>query len=125
MEKIQKFQMSRAYFPIQRRQKLFYIKSRFGKELTIDVVGTGETVERINLNVFLTADEHGAYEYFLHDNMRIPAYNLLAQARKLTPEEEEYVTKVIEHDIQMRKAKRLDNAEITTVSTLEPFRRKG
>lgn len=124
MEAIKKFQMRSSYYPVQRRSGLFRIKARFGKELLISVVKAGVIAEELLLNVSLTADEHGAYEYFLYDGMRIPAYNQIKEI-KLSPEEEEYVTKVIEHDIEMRKAKGLDNAEITTVSDMKPFVRKG
>lgn len=118
MEKIQKFQIGRAYFPVQRKTKLFYIKSRFGKELYIDIASCRDSAEHITLNASLTADEHGAYEYFLWDGMRIPAYNLLPQGRKPSAEEEAHLRKVIENDIRMRKANGLDHAGITTVSTL-------
>ncbi len=114
MQTIQKFQIGRKYYPSNSKQTvLLLIKERKGKELTVVKI-TSSAGETFTITVSLAADEKGAYEYFLFDGLRIPATNILPEARKVSAEEDKAVTEAIKRDIEYRKAHDLDRADVIT-----------
>lgn len=114
MQTIKKFQIGRKYYPSNSNKiVLMIIKEREGKELTV-VKSTPSTEETFTITVSLAADEKGAYEYFLFDGLRIPATHILPLPRKVSEEEYNAITEAIKRDIEFRKKKKLDRANITT-----------
>ena len=114
MQTIKKFQIGRKYFPSDSKQTvLLLIKERKGKELTVVKI-TSSAEETFTTTVSLAVDEKGAYEYFLFDGLRIPATNILPEARKVSAEEDKAVTEAIKRDIEYRKAHGLDHADVIT-----------
>ena len=114
MQTIQKFQIGRKYYPSNSNKiVLMIIKEREGKKLTV-VKSTPSTEETFTITVSLAADEKGAYEYFLFDGLRIPATHILPLPRKVSEEEDKAITEAIKRDIEFRKKKKLDRANITT-----------
>lgn len=114
MQTIQKFQIGRKYYPSNSKQTvLLLIKERKGKELTVVKI-TSSAGETFTITVSHAADEKGAYEYFLFDGLRIPATNILPEARKVSAEEDKAVTEAIKRDIEYRKAHDLDRADVIT-----------
>lgn len=64
--------------------------------------------------------KEGAYEYFLYEGVRFPATNLLPQGRRvseLPPKEQKIINDAIMRDVEHRKAKNLDRADILTEYT--------
>lgn len=114
MQTIQKFHIGRKYYPADSKQTvLMLIKERDGKKLTVVKI-TPSTDETFTTTAGLTADEKGAYEYFLFDGLRIPATNILPEARIVSAEEDKAITEAIVRDIEYRKAHGLDHADVTT-----------
>lgn len=114
MQAIKKFQIGRKYYPSKSNKiVLMIIKEREGKKLTV-VKSTPSTEETFTITVSLAADEKGAYEYFLFDGLRIPATHILPLPRKVSEEEYNAITEAIKRDIELRKKKKLDRANITT-----------
>lgn len=114
MQTIKKFQIGRKYYPSNSNKiVLMIIKEREGKELTV-VKSTPSTEETFTITASLTADEKGAYEYFLFDGLRIPATHILPLPRKVSEEEDKAITEAIKRDIEYRKARSLDRASVIT-----------
>lgn len=114
MQTIKKFQIGRKYYPANSRQSvLMLIKEREGKELTVVSI-TPSSENTFTITVSLAADEKGAYEYFLVDGLRIPATNILQEARNVSEAEDRAITEAIKHDIEYRKDQGLDCASIVT-----------
>ncbi len=114
MQTIKKFQIGRKYYPSNlKKTVLMLIKEREGKELTVVKI-TSSTEETFTITASLAADEKGAYEYFLHDELRIPAIHILPEARKVSKEEDQTITEAIKRDIEYRKAYGLDRAGVIT-----------
>lgn len=120
MQTIVKFIVGRKFYPVQNRLKLFKVLNRDGKELNIEMFGTSGDSEYFTINTSLAADKEGAYEYFLYDGMRVTSRNILPLPKVLTPEEEKIVTEVIKRDIEYRKAKKLDRANVHTEQKIYP-----
>lgn len=117
MQTIKKFKNGRKYYPSNSKQTvLLLIKERKGKELTVVKIKSS-TEETFTTTAGLTADEKGAYEYFLFDGLRIPATHILPEARKVSAEEDKAVTEAIKRDIEYRKAHGLDCADVITEYT--------
>ena len=114
MQTIKKFQIGRKYYPSNSKKiVLMIIKEREGKELTV-VKSTPSTKETFTITVSLTADEKGAYEYFLFDGLRIPATHILPLPRVVSEEEDKAITEAIKRDIEYRKARGFDHASVIT-----------
>lgn len=116
MQTITKFQIGRKYYPSE-KSILLQILDRNGKELKVAHLRMNDTNKVFTVTTSLTADEKGAYEYFLYDGVRIPATNLLPQGRRvseLPPEEQKIINDAIMRDVEHRKAKNLDRADIMT-----------
>lgn len=114
MQTIKKFQIGRKYYPSNSNKiVLMIIKEREGKKLTV-VKSTPSAEETFTITVSLAADEKGAYEYFLFDGLRILATHILPLPRKVSEEEDKAITEAIKRDIEFRKKKKLDRANITT-----------
>lgn len=114
MQTIQKFQIGRKYYPSNSKQTvLLLIKERKGKELTVVKI-TSSAGETFTITVSHAADEKGAYEYFLFDGLRIPATNILPEAREVSAEEDKTITEAIKRDMEYRKAHDLDRADVIT-----------
>lgn len=114
MQTIKKFQIGRKYYPSNSNKiVLMIIKEREGKKLTV-VKSTPSTEETFTITTSLAADEKGAYEYFLFDGLRIAATHILPLPRKVSEEEYNAITEAIKRDIEFRKKKKLDRANITT-----------
>ncbi len=115
MQTIKKFQIGRKYYPANSRQSvLMLIKEREGKELTVVNI-TPSSEDIFTITASLAADEKGAYEYFLVDGLRIPATNILQEARNVSEAEDRAITEAIKQDIAYRKAHGLDCASVTTL----------
>ncbi len=120
MQTITKFQIGRKYYPSE-KSILLQILERNGKELKV------AHLRQSSKDVFiattsLTADEKGAYEYFLYEGVRIPATNLLPQGRRvseLPAEEQKVIMDAVMRDVEHRKAKNFDSADILTEHTNE------
>lgn len=114
MQTIKKFQIGRKYYPSNSNKSvLMIIKEREGKELTV-VKSTPSTEETFTITASLTADEKGAYEYFLFEGLRIQATHILPLPRKVSEEEYKAITEAIKRDIEYRKARGLDRASVIT-----------
>ncbi|MBQ0057124.1 MAG: hypothetical protein KBT20_05655 [Bacteroidales bacterium] len=115
MQTITKFQIGRMYYPSE-KCILLQILERNGKELKVARIRqSGKDV--FTITTTLTADEKGAYEYFIYEGVRIPATNLLPQGRRLSelpPEEQKIIKDAIMRDVEHRKANNLDSADILT-----------
>lgn len=104
MQAIQKFQIGRLYYPNEKIRQL-KILERDGKKLTV-AHRRGNDEITFDVTVSLTADEKGAYEYFIYDNERIPATNLLPIGRsvsELPPEEQKIIMAAVMRDVERRK----------------------
>lgn len=104
MQAIQKFQIGRQYYPNQ-KCRLLKILERDGKKLKVAHIRENDKIT-FNVTVSLTADEKGAYEYFIYDNERIPATNLLPKGRsvsELPPERQKIIMAVVMRDVERRK----------------------
>lgn len=121
MQTIKKFQIGREYYPNE-KSILLKILERNGKELKIVHLRMSGTDTVFTATTSLTADEKGAYEYFIYDGVRIPATNLLPQGRRvstLPSEEQKIINDAIMRDVEHRKAKNLDRADILTEHTTD------
>ncbi|MBQ0020345.1 MAG: hypothetical protein KBT39_07485 [Bacteroidales bacterium] len=118
MQTITKFLIGRKYYPNE-KSILLQILERNGKELKVaHLRQSGKDV--FTATTTLTADEKGAYEYFIYEGVRIPATNLLPQGRRvseLPPEEQNLINDAIMRDVEHRKANNLDRADILTEHT--------
>ena len=120
MQTITKFQIGRKYYPNE-KSILLQILERNGKELKVARIRQYDT-ERFTVTTSLTADEKGAYEYFIYEGVRIPATNLLPQGRRvseLPPDEQKVIMDAVMRDVEHRKAKNLDRADILTEHTTD------
>ena len=120
MQTITKFQIGRKYYPNE-KSILLQILERNGKELKVSHLRQSGK-EMFTVTTSLTADEKGAYEYFIYEGVRIPATNLLPQGRrvsKLPPEEQNVIMDAVMRDVEHRKAKNLDSADVLTEHTTE------
>ena len=120
MQTIKKFQIGRKYYPSE-KSILLQILDRNGKELKVAHLRQSSK-EVFTATTTTTADEKGAYEYFLYDGVRIPATNLLPIGRPvstLSPEEQKIINDAIMRDVEHRKAKNLDRADILTEHTTD------
>ena len=118
---ITKFQIGRKYYPSE-KSILLQILERNGKELKVAHLRMNDTDKVFTVTTSLTADEKGAYEYFLYDGVRIPATNLLPMGRRvseLPPEEQKVIMDAVMRDVEHRKAKNLDSADVLTEHTTE------
>ena len=118
MQTIKKFQIGRKYYPSEKRI-LLQILERNGKELKVVHLRLSGT-DTVFTATPLTADEKGAYEYFIYEGVRIPATNLLPIGRPvstLPPERQKYIMDAIKRDIEHREAHGLDSADILTEHT--------
>ena len=121
MQTIKKFQIGRKYYPSE-KSILLQILERNGKELKVVHLRMSGTDTVFTATTSLTADEKGAYEYFIYDGVRIPATNLLPQGRRvseLPPEEQKVIMDAVMRDVEHRKAKNLDSADILTEHTTD------
>ena len=121
MQTITKFQIGRKYYPSE-KSILLQILERNGKELKVAHLRMNDTDKVFTVTTTLTADEKGAYEYFLYEGVRIPATNLLPQGRRvseLSPEEQKVIMDAVMRDVEHRKAKNLDRADILTEHTTD------
>lgn len=121
MQTIKKFQIGRKYYPSE-KSILLQILERNGKELKVVHLRLSGTDTVFTATTSLTADAKGAYEYFLYEGVRIPATNLLPQGRRvstLPPEEQKIINDAIMRDVEHRKAKNLDRADILTEHTTD------
>lgn len=121
MQTITKFQIGRKYYPSE-KSTLLQILERNGKELKVAHLRMNDTNKVFTVTTSLTADEKGAYEYFLYEGVRIPATNLLPIGRPvstLPPEEQKIINDAIMRDVEHRKAKNLDSADILTEHTTD------
>ena len=120
MQTITKFQIGRKYYPNE-KSILLQILERNGKELKVaHLRQSGKDV--FTATTSFTADEKGAYEYFLYEGVRIPATNLLPIGRPvstLSPEEQKIINDAIMRDVEHRKAMNLDRADIMTEHTTD------
>lgn len=120
MQTITKFQIDRKYYPSE-KSILLQILERNGKELKVaHLRQSGKEV--FTATTSLTADEKGAYEYFIYDGVRIPATNLLPIGRpvsSLSPERQKVIMNAVMRDVEHRKAKNLDSADILTEHTTD------
>ena len=120
MQTITKFQIGRKYYPNE-KSILLQILERNGKELTVaHLRQSGKDV--FTATTSLTADEKGAYEYFIYEGVRIPATNLLPIGRPVStlhPEEQKVIKDAVMRDVEHRKAKNLDRADILTEHTTD------
>ena len=120
MQTITKFQIGRKYYPSE-KSILLQILDRNGKELKVAHLRQSSK-EVFTVTTSLTADEKGAYEYFLYEGVRIPATNLLPQGRRvseLPPERQKVIMDAVMRDVEHRKAKNLDRADILTEHTAD------
>lgn len=120
MQTIKKFQIGRKYYPSE-KSILLQILERNGKELKVARIRQSDT-ERFTVTTSLTADEKGAYEYFIYEGVRIPATNLLPIGRPIStlpPERQKYIMDAIKQDIEYREANNLDRADILTEDTID------
>lgn len=120
MQTITKFQIGRKYYPSE-KSILLQILDRNGKELKVAHLRQSSK-EVFTATTTTTADEKGAYEYFLYDGVRIPATNLLPQGRRvseLPPEKQKIINDAIMRDVEHRKAMNLDRADILTEHTTD------
>ena len=116
MQTITKFQIGRKYYPSE-KSTLLQILERNGKELKVVHLRQSGTDTVFTATTSLTANEKGAYEYFIYEGVRIPATNLLPQGRRvseLPPEEQKIINDAIMRDVEHRKANNLDSADILT-----------
>lgn len=114
MQTIQKFQIGRKYYPSNSKKLvLMLINEREDKELTVVKI-TSSAEETFTTTAALAADEKGAYEYFLFDGLRIPATNILQEARNVSEAEDQAITEAIKQDIAYRKEHGLDRASVVT-----------
>ncbi|MCQ2244366.1 MAG: hypothetical protein MJZ32_08915 [Bacteroidaceae bacterium] len=120
MQTITKFQIGRKYYPNE-KSILLQILERNGKELKVAHLRQSDK-DVFTVTTSLTANEKGAYEYFLYEGVRIPATNLLPIGRPvstLSPERQEIINDAIMRDVEHRKAKNLDRADILTEHTTD------
>lgn len=104
MQAIQKSQINRKYYP-SKKSILLQILERDGKKLKVAHIRENDKIT-FDVTVSLTADEKGAHEYFIYDNERIPATNLLPQGRRVSElphEEQKIIEKAIMRDVERRK----------------------
>ena len=121
MQTITKFQIGREYYPSE-KSILLKILERNGKELKIVHLRLSGTDTVFTATTSLTADAKGAYEYFIYEGVRIPATNLLPQGRRvseLPPERQKVIMDTVIRDVEHRKAKNLDRADILTEHTTD------
>lgn len=115
MQTITKFQTGRKYYPSE-KSILLQILERNGKELKVaHLRQSGKEV--FTATTSLTADEKGAYEYFIYDGVRIPAKNRLPIGRpvsSLSPERQKVIMNAVMRDVEHRKANNVDSADILT-----------
>ena len=120
MQTITKFQIGRKYYPNE-KSILLQILERNGKELKVaHLRQSGKDV--FTATTTTTADEKGAYEYFLYDGVRIPATNLLPIGRPvstLPPERQKVIMNAVMRDVEQRKVNNLDSADILTEHTTD------
>ena len=120
MKTITEFQIGRKYYPSE-KSILLQILERNGKELKVaHLRQSGKDV--LTVTTSLTADEKGAYEYFIYEGVRIPATNLLPIGRRvseLPPERQKVIMDTVMRDVEHRKAKNLDRADILTEHTTD------
>ena len=120
MQTITKFQIGRKYYPSE-KSILLQILDRNGKELKVAHLRQSSK-EVFTVTTSLTADEKGAYEYFIYEGVRIPATNLLPIGRRvseLPPERQKVIMDAVMRDVEHRKAKNLDRADILTEHTTD------
>lgn len=80
MQTIKKFKIDQKYYPKENRNH-FRIVERNGKELKVARIRKNDR-EYFTITTSLTADEKGAYEYFLYDGLHIPATNVVNVRRR-------------------------------------------
>lgn len=115
MQKIKKFEIGRKYYPSEKRV-LLQIVERNGKELKV-VSLRQQDRETFTAIASLTADEKGAYEYFLYNGVLIPATNILPHGQlvsKLSHERQKVILDAVKRDVEYRKARNLDCADVLT-----------
>lgn len=115
MQTITKFQIGRKYYPSE-KGILLQILEHNCKELKVAHLRQSGK-DMFTVTTTLTTDEKGAYEYFIYEGMRIPATNLLPIGRpvsELSPERRKVINDAIMRDVEHRKAKNLDRADILT-----------
>lgn len=120
MKTITKFQNGRKYYPSEKRI-LFQILERNGKELKVARIRQND-IEHFSVTANLTADGKGAYEYFVYDDVHIPATNLLPIGRPvstLSPERQKVIMDAVMRDAEHRKANNVDSADILTEYTAD------
>lgn len=119
MQTITKFQIGRQYYPSEKCM-LLKILERDGKTLKVERIH--EHVNEIfTITTSLTADEKGAYEYFIYDDVRIPATNLLPQGRRvseLPAEQQKIIHDAVMRDVEFRNAHNLNRTDIYTEHTM-------
>lgn len=114
MQTIKKFQIGRKYYPSSSKKiVLMLIKEREGRDLTVVKI-TPSTEETFTISACFTADEKGAYEYFVFDGLRFSATHILPEARNVSEDEDKAITEAIKRDIEYRKAHGFDCADIIT-----------
>lgn len=121
MQTIKKFQTGRKYYPNE-KSILLQILERNGKELKVVHLRLSGQDTVFTATTTLTADEKGAYEYFIYEGVRIPATNLLPIGRPIStlpPERQKYIMDAIKQDIEYREANNLDRADILTEDTID------
>lgn len=114
MQTIRKFQIGRKYYPSNSKKiVLMLIKEREGKDLTVVKI-TPLKEDTFTIAASFTADEKGAYEYFLFDGLRFSATHILPEACDVSEDKDKAITEAIKRDIEYRRTHGLDCANITT-----------